>query len=273
VVESPGAWSDLGVYRRLIGARLRGEMQYPTSFLLQVAGNATIHLMELAATFILFEHFTNIGGWGPGEIAFLYGLSGVSFGIAHTLAAGFSAFSQQIVRGEFDRVLVRPVRPVVQVLASDLQLRRLGTILQGLIAFVIAGRLIDIPWTIERVLFFPVVILSAALLFAALFALEATLCFWTTEGTEAVNAFTYGGSTLALYPIHIFDAWLRRVFLFVVPLGFVIYAPSLYILDKPDPLGLPSIVRFIAPLVAVGFALVAGVIWQRGVRHYRSTGT
>ena len=118
-----------------------------------------------------------------------------------------------------------------------------------------------------------VVVLSAALLFMALFALEATLCFWTTEATEVVNAFTYGGSTLAQYPLSIFDGWLRRLFLFVLPVGLVVYAPSLYLLDKPDPLGLPTATRFVAPIAAFGFALLAGAAWQFGVRRYRSTGT
>src|SRR3712207_8942673 len=45
--------------------------------------------------------------------------------------------------------------------------------------------------------------------------------------------------------------------------------PSLYLLDRPDPLGLPPICRFLAPLVAVAFALVAGGLWRFGVAHYR----
>jgi len=114
---------------------------------------------------------------------------------------------------------------------------------------------------------------SATVLYLALFALQATLCFWTTEATEAVNAFTYGGRDLARYPVHIFDGWLRRLFLFLIPLGFVVYAPALYLLDKPDPLGLPVLTRFLAPLAALLFALLAAAAWRLGVRHYRSTGT
>jgi ABC-2 type transport system permease protein len=268
-----GALAELAVYRRLVGARVRGEMQYRASFLLQIVGNLGLHLTELAAIFILFRHFEALGGWRPGEIAFLYGISAVSFGTAHTFGSGFSYVSQLVLRGDFDRLLVRPVGTMVQVLAADVQLRRIGKVLQGLAGFAIAAHLIDVPWTVGRALYLPVVILSATLLFAALFALEATLCFWTTEGTEAVNAFTFGGSQLALYPIHIFETWLRRLFLWAIPLGFVVYAPALYLLDKPDPLGLPHVTRFLAPVAAAAFAVAAGALWRIGVRHYRSTGT
>ncbi len=265
--------TELRIYRRLIGARVRGDMQYRTSFALQLVGNFLINLAELAALLILFRHVATIGGWSAGEIAFLYGISGLAFGIAHTVASGFSVFSELVVRGGFDRLLVRPVGTMLQVLAEDVQLRRLGGALQGIAALILAFRLTDVDWTLGRALYLPVVVLSAALLFVALFALEATLCFWTTEATEVVNAFTYGGSQLAQYPLHIFEAGLRRLFLFVIPLGFVVYAPSLYLLDKPDPLGLPTATRFVAPFAALGFALLAGAAWRFGARRYRSTGT
>ncbi|MDP9363959.1 MAG: ABC transporter permease [Chloroflexota bacterium] len=265
--------ADLDIYRRLAGARLRAELQYRASFALQTVGNFLVQLAELAALLILFRHVETLGGWTAGEVAFLYGLSGLSFGIAHTLASGFSAFSQLIVRGGFDRLLVRPVGAMLQVLAEDIQLRRLGQAIQGGAALVVAARLVDVEWTAGRALYLPIVLLSATLLFAALFALEATLCFWTTEATEIINAFTYGGSDVAQYPLHIFDTGLRRFFLFVVPVGFVVYAPALYLLDKPDPLGLPTFTRFVAPAAALLFACLAGAAWHLGVRHYRSTGT
>jgi ABC-2 type transport system permease protein len=110
-------------------------------------------------------------------------------------------------------------------------------------------------------------------LFTALFTLEATLCFWTTEGTEAVNAFTYGGTTLAQYPLQIYGDWLRRLFLWIIPLGLVIFEPALFLLGKPDPLGLPAFVRYISPVAAILFAIVAAFLWRTGVRHYRSTGS
>ena len=264
---------ELAILRRLVGARLRGQMQYKTSFLMQIAGNALLHIGEMITILFLFDSFGNLGGWGAGEVAFLYGMSSLSFGIAHAFGAGLSTVSEQIRRGEFDRVLTRPMSAFLQVLGADVQLRRLGGVIQGTVALVIAHRLTDVPWSAGRVLWFVVALLSAIWLFGALFWLDATFSFWTTEGTEAVNILTYGGSYVSIYPLHIFDTWLRGIFLWIVPLGFVIYAPSLYILDKPTPLELPGWLRFVAPLAAAAFWLVALALWRIGVRRYRSTGT
>src|SRR5262249_37677745 len=149
---------------------------------------------------------------------------------------------------------------------SDVKLQQFGRFLQGVIAFGIALRLVDVNWTIGRLVYLPIVVGSAMVLFTALFTFEATMCFWTTEATEAVNAFTYGGTTLAQYPLHIFDVWLRRLFLWLIPLGFTIFLPALYLLRKPDPLGLPGFARFLAPVVAGAFCVVAGFVWRAGVR-------
>lgn len=268
-----GLATELAICRRLIGARIRGQAQYRGSFIAQIVGNLGVQLVELVAILILFSHFGTIGGWDVREVAFLYGLSSLSFGIAHFLGSGLEAFSGMIRQGTFDRVLVRPVDALLQVLAADMQFRRLGEAIQGSIVLVVAIVIGDIDWTWGRIVYLPVVVASGVLLYIALFAIEATVCFWTTEATEVLNAFTYGGSDMAQYPLHIYQGWLRSFLLFVVPIGFVIYLPSLYLLDKPDPLGLPGAAPFLAPVAATAFGLVAGGLWRLGVRHYRSTGS
>src|SRR3712207_3333807 len=110
---------------------MRGDLQYRASFVLQLIGNFGLYMLSFAGIFILFGHFETMAGWEVGEIAFLYGLSGTAFGVAHLLAAGFSTFDRLLVRGDFDRLLVRPVGTLPQVLATDVQLRRLGDVLQG----------------------------------------------------------------------------------------------------------------------------------------------
>jgi ABC-2 type transport system permease protein len=56
-------------------------------------------------------------------------------------------------------------------------------------------------------------------------------------------------------------------------MAFINYYPSLYLLDKPDPFGLPAWVPFLAPLVALISLRLALAAWQVGVRHYQSTGS
>jgi ABC-2 type transport system permease protein len=88
-----------------------------------------------------------------------------------------------------------------------------------------------------------------------------------------LNAFTYGGAYLTSYPLSVFGDWFRRLVAFGVGLAFVNYFPSLYILDKSDPLGFPRALQFASPVAAAALAVVAGLTWRVAVRHYRSTGS
>jgi ABC-2 type transport system permease protein len=90
---------------------------------------------------------------------------------------------------------------------------------------------------------------------------------------EAMNAFTYGGGFVTEYPLDLYSQWFRRLFLFVVPLGFVCWFPVVEILGKVDPLGFPWWFRWLSPLVAAATLAVAGVAWRGAIRRYRSTGS
>lgn len=266
-------WADAVLYRRLIGARLRAQMQYRASFLLLTLVSFVVVGSDLLAILILFNYFGELAGWRAGEVALLYGLAMVAFGLSETVAAGFDLFPQAIQRGEFDQVLLRPVGIFVQVLAADFQLRRLGRVVQGCLAVALAVAWTPIVWTPLKVCYLLVVCVSGFVMFSALLVLGAVLCFWTIQSIEIVNTLTYGGTELTSYPLPIYHELLQRFFTFVVPLAFVSYFPALYLLDRPELQHLPSWLPAMTPVAAAMFALLAWLAWQVGVRHYQSTGS
>ncbi len=266
-------WSDLDVAWRIANLRLRGQMQYRSSFLMQIFGGFVVSFGELIVLLTLFQRFENLGGWSLGEVLFLHGMSLVMFSVSETLSQGLRGVPILIREGTFDRVLVRPMSAFVQALVTDVSLRHLGLVAQGVLVFGLAISLVDIAWSPAKVTFLAVVLVSGAALFLALFTIEAIISFWTVNSLEAINAFTYGGSDLGQYPIHIFDQRLRALFLWIIPIGFLTYYPALYILDKPDPLGLPGVARFVGPIAACLFCAVVAWGWNVAIRHYRSTGS
>ncbi len=74
---------ELAICKRLLGAKIRGQLQYRMSFVLQVLGNLAIHGAELIAILALFNTFQQLGDWNAGEVAFLYAVTYVSFAIGH----------------------------------------------------------------------------------------------------------------------------------------------------------------------------------------------
>ncbi len=263
----------LSIYGRLVGAHLRGQLQYRASFLLQTGATFISIFAEFGAILILFHTFQDLAGWRVGEIALLYGLVSIALGLVDMFGSGFERVSALVKAGEFDRLLTRPVPPFVQVLASEVQLRRLGRIGQGLVTIALATRWAGIAWTPRNVAVAVGAILSSSVVFLTVWVISAAICFWTVEQSEVQNIFTYGGSELASYPISIYNRGIQWLFLYAVPLGLTTYYPAILILAKPDPLGLPRALGFLAPATAAIFFLAGLGIWRLGLRHYQGTGS
>jgi len=266
VVES------LVLYRRLVAARVRAQLQYRTSFALETLGMFLVSFLDFAAILIIFTNVPQLGGWSVQEVALLYGLSSLAFAFTD-LAVGHLDLLGRLVRdGTFDLLLIRPRGTLFQIVTADFQIRRLGKALQALVVLAYALGALQVAWTPVRALVLVLAIPSGAVIFASVWIAAISIVFWTVEGNEAPNAVTYGGQYLSEFPINIYDRWLRRLLAYAVPMAFVAYFPALYILDKPDPLGLPPWLQLSSPLVAVAAAIVAGLVWRTAVRHYQSAG-
>ena len=265
--------AELGrIYLRLIGARARSQLEYRASLALQVVASALLTLLDFVMILVLFENVPELGGWSVQEVALLYGIAGISFALTDLIVGHLDLFPQMIRDGTFDQILVRPLPSLLQVVASDFSLRRLGKILQAVVVLIVALAAADIDWTLGRALMVPLAIVSGVLIYTGVWIALATIAFWIVDAIEFVNAFTYGGNFLSAYPITIFGRWLRNLVLFAIPIAFVAYFPALYILDRPDELGLPDALRFASPLVALLTVIVAKLVWENAVRHYRSAG-
>lgn len=264
----------LALYLRLIGARIRAQMQYKVSFWLELLGFAAVTGLEFGVVLILFGRFPSIGGWSMAEVGLLYGLSASALGLAEMAGRGFDApFEVMMQRGAFDGVMIRPLGSFFQILASEFQLRRLGRVFQGLAVLGYALAHLPVAWTPARLLLLPLAVGSAAVVYLALSVIGATICFWTIKTPEVINIFTVGGDFLISHPLAIYSEWVRGVFLFVVPLAFCTYPAALQILGRSDPHGLPAGLAWAAPLVAGLFLALARGFWHIGVTYYQSTGS
>jgi ABC-2 type transport system permease protein len=265
---------DLRLYLRLIVLQVRAQAQYKVSLAIDVGTYFAVTTLEFTVVLILFSRFPSMAGWQVGDVAMLTAVSSFAFGIAELVGAGIDAFDETIRRGEFDRVLLRPVSAIVQVVGSDFRLRRLGRISEGFLIFAFAVHVLPpIQWTPAKLLMLPVGIFSGAAVFIAVLLVGAAICFWTIETTEITNSLTYGGREALSWPLAIYNRTLQGFFLFVVPLAFGTYVPVCYLLGRPLPLGLPAWVAFCAPVAAGAFALAAAAFWRFGVSHYQSTGS
>ena len=263
----------LSLYLKFAGMSIRGQMQYRASFIMLTIGSFVITFIEFLSIAVLFSRFGTLKGWQLGEVAICYSLVSISFGFSEALGRGFDMFAYQVINGEFDRTLLRPRSTGLQVLGHDFQLMRFGRLLQGVVVLVWASINIGIEWDIGRVALLVFAVAGGIAVFTGLLVLQAAMCFWSTQSLEIMNSFTYGGNEATQWPLPIYKRWFAGIFIFIVPLACVNYFPMLAIIGKPDILGFPLWFSWVSPVAGVIFLGISLLVWEYGVRHYRSTGS
>jgi ABC-2 type transport system permease protein len=260
------------IYVRLVDARIRAQLQYRLSFAINLVGAGLISFLDFLAILIIFHQVDALGRWSAAEVALLYAIASISFGLTDVVIGHLDLLPNMIREGDFDLILIRPLGSLFQVVAADFSLRKLGKAFQGGAVLAVALANLDVSWTAGKVAMIALAIVAGAVIYAGVWVAFSTITFWLIDSQEVANAFSYGGNFVAQYPVNIFGPWLRRLVLFVVPIAFVSYFPALYVLDKEDELGLPRVLQFASPVVAAATLVVAGLVWRTAVRHYRSVG-
>lgn len=264
---------DVRAFGILAAMWIRVSWTYRTSFLILTATSFVITGVDFVAIVIMFANVDTLGGFGLGRIAFLYGATAVCLGLADLTVGNVERLGRLVRMGTFDAMMIRPVGVLAQVCANEFALRRLGRITQGAAILAWSMTVVRIEWTPARVAMTVSMLAFGTLIFLAFFVLGATFQFVSTDASEVANAFTYGGNTMTQYPLTIYPTEVVKALTFLVPVGFVNWYPALFILDVPDPFGLPTALRFASPVAAIVLCLLAALAWRSGVRRYRSTGS
>ena len=264
---------DLRAFTMLAAMWIRVSWTYRTSFLVMTAASLVITGIDFVAILVMFSNVDALGGFGLGQIAFLYGATALCLGIGDLVVGNVERLGRHVRLGTFDAMMVRPVGVFAQVCANEFALRRLGRIAQGAAVLGWSLTVVDITWDPARVAMLGSMVACGTAIFVGLFVLGAAFQFVSSDASEVANAFTYGGNTMTQYPLTIYPTEVVKALTFLVPVAFVNWYPALFILDVPDPFGLPGWLRFAAPVAAVVVCSLAALAWRAGVRRYRSTGS
>ncbi|GIE96767.1 ABC transporter permease [Paractinoplanes rishiriensis] len=265
--------ADARAYLALVGGQIRSVATYRASFAVDTLGNLGATVLDVLTVFVLYRVTAQVGGFTLAEALLMTGLTAAGFVAADMVVGNIDRLKEYVRKGTLDTVLVRPLGVLPQIVFMDLPLRKVLRLVFGVIVYVSALVANDIAWTPERALLVVVAPLAAAVFFGAIFVATASLAFWWVESGEIGAGFTYGGRDFTSYPITVYGTWFRALFAYTLGFGFVAYQPSLALLGRPDPLGLPGWTGFVSPLIALVAAGLAFLAWRTGVRHYRSTGS
>ena len=109
-------------------------MQYKGSFFLTIFGQLMTSLSTLFSIWFMFTRFNSVEGFTFEEVLVCFAVMLFSFSLAECFARGLDGFARVIGNGEFDRVMVHPRNEIFQILASRVELSRIGRFIQALLS-------------------------------------------------------------------------------------------------------------------------------------------
>jgi ABC-2 type transport system permease protein len=173
-----------------------------------------------------------------------------------------------LIEGRFDRVLVRPVGSVFQVLFESFRLESLQETITGLVGVVWASRRLGLTFSAADVVLFVVWAGCGAVIYLSIFIGLTATSFWIEDRIGIVPP-VFNLMQFGRYPLTIYDGWIRFTLSFVIPFAFATFYPTARFLKKSELEGW----FWGVPVVAAITLSISLAVWNAGTRRYHSTGS
>ncbi len=256
-----------GMYRLFLAQHFKTLLEYRVNFAIGAASTIIMQTAGLLTIWVVMSQIPSLNGWSLSEVLLIYGLLTLCRSIEHTFADNLWTIGRYVRQGTFDRLLVRPLDPLFQLIADRFNQDGVGNFLVGLVITLYALSTLNIGWTPLKILYLPIAVASGTGIFLALNLLTCVSAFWLIDSTPVTRA-VHDMHQFARYPLSIYPRAIGIFLTWLIPYGFASFYPANYILGRD--LG---IVPWLAPPIALILCVIAYRIWRFGLRHYTSTGS
>jgi ABC-2 type transport system permease protein len=245
------------------------QFGYRADFLISLGTSFAATCFQLLFVVVLFRNTTQLAGWRFPEVLFLYGFSLIPYGLFNVISLNLYNFGNNyIIEGKFDRVLLRPISSLFQVLFETFRIESLQEVATGIYCMWWGSRRLGLLWTPSKfamLLFFAI---CAAAIYVSIFVMLTSVSF-RFEDRIGVSPPVWNVIAFGRYPLTIYNTMVQFVLCWVIPFGLASFYPSVRLLGRTvTPEYAPLV-----PVVAAAFLTLAITLWTLGSRHYTSTGS
>ncbi|SDS36307.1 ABC transporter permease [Microlunatus soli] len=268
-----GPLRQLRLYGVLLSAAVRAQGQYRANLIISLIGAIAYQGAGFAFVWVVVSQFGQLGGWGLPELALLYGMRLGAHGLFTFFFAQLLGEVGDIVReGTFDRFLIRPLDPLLQVITRQFNLTVIGDLIGGIGLIVIGAAAVDVAWTAPSFGFLVLAVIGGALIEGSMQLAASALSFRLLSTETLSYAIDQLLAELGGYPLRIFPRGIQLGLTFVFPLAFIAYFPASVLLGRTDELATPAWLALLAPAAGILTTITAYAFWRHQSRHYSSAG-
>lgn len=245
------------------------RLSYRADFLLGLATSMAATVFAFGFVYVLFTRIPRLSGWSFEEMLFLYGFSLIPFGLFNIISLNLYDFGNNyVIEGKFDRVLLRPVSSLFQVVFEAFRVESLHEVLTGLLAIAWAAHRMNFDWhalDIALLFFFG---FCGAVIYFAVFLMLVSVSFWL-EDRIGIAPPVWNLIAFGRYPLSIYSPAIQFLLSWIIPFGFATFYPTARLLRRAEFYAY----AWLIPVVAATFLALSFAVWNRGVRNYASTGS
>ena len=253
---------------KYLATHLKVDLEYRASFILTTIAQGLMMIVELFTINSLFNKFGLLDTYNIYELLLGFSIVWLGFSLSEMIFRGFDHFSELIIHGSFDILLIRPRNLYLQIFGSNICYEKISRVLVSLGLFIYSSTKIIKTFSFLKILTLFMIVFGCVTIFASIFIIGASFCFVTIQGLEVVNIFTDGSRQLNQYPMGIYKKIVRILFTFVIPLTIVNYYPIKYLTGSTT-----NIIYVFLPLLSIIFLIVSILIFNLGIKKYNSTGS
>lgn len=256
------------LYFKFLQQYIKSLMEYRMDFIIGLIGFVLVQGTGVIFLKLIFNTIPSLVGWSFYEILFIYGFAQIPRGIDHVFTDYIWIFSwKTIVKGEFDRYLLRPLNPLFQIIAEKFQPDGFGEIIVGILLVSFSSIKLGINYTGTKVIAFIFAVICGAIIYTAIKLAVASTAFWLKNAMPYMNMI-YSISDFSKYPIEIYNNSIKNLLTFFIPFAFTGFYPAAYFLGKGS-FYKGIIITFIIAVVSI---TIAYRIWLKGISVYESSG-
>ncbi len=255
-------WSYLAQYAKT-------RLEYRWDFVAGLFTDLIYQSTAIIFLLVVFQQTPVLGGWRQEEVFFIYGYFLIPYALFGTLSSRIWSFSDQyIVRGELDRILLRPANALFQLILEGIELESLLATLTGAAIMVWAAARLDLQWQWHDPFAMVILIIGSTLVYFGIYLPLAAIAFWY-DGRTGIMPLLWNVNNYGRYPVSIYNQVMRTLLTWVAPFAFVGFYPAAYFLRR----GAFQTWALLTPAIGLAFCAVAYQIWKAGLRRYHGTGS
>jgi ABC-2 type transport system permease protein len=258
----------LKIYRQFIKMSVMQQLEYRVNFIMGFLGECVYLFSKMLYVMIVYRAGGNISGLSPDQLILFIG----TFTIMTAIFVGlflnnFFGISREILKGELDVFIVKPISLQFFVTTRFVDIvKPIPNVIAGTALIVIGWSRLGASTGIMHILSYIAFMICGTVLAYSLFLIPQILAFWTikTGGGNDITSRLWDFNNM---PMKIYNKWMQRIGIFVVPVFVITNFPVMAVIND-----LSIYYRIWGVAISIFMFVCARLLWNIAIKQYSSAG-